>query len=164
MKENTFDIPAYKVAIVLVQNERNIPHESEDYEQAIAEERVIYVPFEDVDGLSVKEVKSWLGINEVMLQFYLQYNATSIRPSIIGQQLGIHKGTNFKSWFYIGEELLDERNDMTIDKALQQTMEELYFEMNDEQKRCIHCFFERYQDKTYAKTKAHIKRLQEQND
>lgn len=161
MKENTFDIPAYKVAIVLIQNEREIPHESEDYEKAIAEERVIYVPFEDVDGLSVKDVRKWLGINEVMLQFYSRYQATTMNGNYY---IGHHMGTMFKSWFYIGDEVLDERENMTIDKAVEQTMEELYPEMNEEQKRCIHCFFERYQDKTYAQTKRHIKRLQEQND
>ncbi|MBO5120465.1 MAG: hypothetical protein J6C28_02105 [Bacilli bacterium] len=160
MKENTFDIPAYKVGIVMIQNERNVPHESEDYEQAVNEERVIFVPFEDVDGLSVKDVRRWLGINEIMLYFYCRYQAKSFGRNVIGH----HQGTIFKPWFYIGEEVLDERENMTIDKAIEQTMEELYPEMNDEQKSCIHCFFERYQDKTYAKTRQHIKRLQEQNN
>ena len=156
MKEKSYDIPAYKVGIVVIEEEPNISHTIEDYQKAIDEKRVTYVPFEDVDGLSTKYVKEWLRINEVMIQFYNQYQTITLNNN---QQIGFHQGLGCISYFYIGEEIIDERLDMTIDKTVEQTMEELYTGLDDETKRCVCCFFERYQDKTYSKTKRHINKI-----
>ena len=61
---------------------------------------------------------------------------------------------------YIDEVMLDKNSEKTIDKLYEEYMEENYIRSDDYTKRMYRCFFERYQDGSYEKTKERIKRLE----
>ena len=157
MKKQTYDVPAYKVGIVVIPGKKNVEHTIEDYQSAIETKQAIIVPFEDVDGLLVKEVQELLNTKEVFLQFYNQYQNWDLK---ICNQLSLNLGRKFKLWFFIGN-ILEENLTIPIDRLVENTIEDLYDTLDSEQKRCAHCFFERYQDKSYELTKERIKRLEE---
>lgn len=158
MKKKTYDVPAYKVGLILIEGEENIEHSIYDYEWAIDKGKEIIVPFEDVDGLSVREVQEWLHIEEIYLQFYYQFQSQNLKIN----QISKHAATAYKTWFFIGN-IQEEDLDTPIDQVIENTMEKLYDTMDDEAKTYIHCFFERYQDKSYDITKERIKRLENNN-
>ena len=155
MKKKTYDVPAYKVGLILIEGERNIEHSKEDYELAIKTQREIVVPFEDVDGLSVREVQALLSTKEIYLCFYYRFQSESLKNNRMAQnEAGI-----FKVGVHISE-FKEETLDKPIDEVIENTLEDMYDILEPEQKRFAYCFFERYQDKNYKKTKKRIKRLE----
>ena len=161
MKKQTYDVPAYKVGILAIQNERNKNHTVEDYQRAIDSQRVTIVPFEDVDGLLVSELQELLGLKEVMVQFYYKYQTQEIVRS---SRMHYDQAIVYAMWFYIGEDILEENLSKPIDQVIEEILEELYDKQDETEQRYANCFFERYQDKSYELTKQRIKRLTEQKD
>ena len=155
MKKNTYDVPAYKVGLVLIEGEQNIEHSKEDYELAIKTQREIVVPFEDVDGLTVREVQSVLKTKEIYLCFYYRFQSEILKNrGMVQNEAGIFKVGIHIAGF--SEETLEK----PIDEVVENTLEDMYNTLEPEQKQFAHCFFERYQDKSYKKTKKRIKRLE----
>ena len=156
MKKNTYDVPGYKVGIIVIPNSPEKEHEIEDYQKSIDEKKAIIVPFEDVDGLFVNDVLSLLQTKSIFVQFYSQYQNLDLKNH---NQMSLSIGRKFGVYIFIGN-ILEENLTMPIDELVGDTIEELYDTLDDEQKRYAHCFFERYQDKNYKATKKRIKRLQ----
>ena len=71
-------------------------------------------------------------------------------------------GTEFKNTGL--DDYLDEHREETIDKLLEELMERYYMQVDDISKRMYRCFFERYQDGSYEKTKERVKRLEMQSN
>ena len=155
MKENTFDIPAYKFFAVKI-NDGKKSHtydEYEDYMRAYNNSKknsieCIYIPFENIDGLEVKEVRKLLKTSEIMIVIATSYND------------GNYDGINIINLYYMPEEFLDEKEMERIDKVIDENMSEAYIDYNDSFKKTARCFFERYQDGSHRKTKKRIRKLE----
>lgn len=160
-KKKTYDVPAYKVGILVIRGEDNINHTIKDYQRAIAEKKITIVPFEDVDGLTISEVQELLKTKEIMLQFYHQYQTWMLYSN---NRVDLNQGIYLKSYIYVGDDILEENLLKPIDQVIENTIEELYDTFDSDQRRAAHCFFERYQDKKYKLTKQRIKRLQNEKN
>ena len=68
------------------------------------------------------------------------------------------------NWFYFYPNYLDKNRESTIDKLLEEYMEKRYILQDEDTKRLYRCFFERYQDGSYLKTKERIKKLEMQGN
>ena len=156
MKKQTYDVPAYKVGIVQIKNsDPSVSYSPDEYESAISEKRAFLIPFEAVDGLECQEVQKFLKVKDVMLEFYADFNSKGLDGFLEKRHI------RFETWFYIAGDWLEENKTTPIDQVVETALEEFYEEMDPLQKRCAHCFFERYQDKSYELTKERIKRLEE---
>ena len=62
--------------------------------------------------------------------------------------------------YYIPEEFLDDKEMERIDKIIEENMSEDYINYDDFHKKMARCFFERYQDRSYKKTKKRIRKLE----
>ena len=71
MKENTFDVPAYKF-FVLKTNDNRRTHNIDYYNSLISMSTptpsdITLIPFENVDGLEIAEIRDLIGTNEVFV-------------------------------------------------------------------------------------------------
>lgn len=138
MKDNSFNIPAYKFAIIKFKDDYGINYtDSKEIRQKIKENRIYtLVPFEDIDGLEFDELKGLGKNNHFALICYTSWNYTYINDSSFIVQ-NINNILTFN--LYEGER---------IDKKLEEKMLEHYENASEEVKKYIRCFLERYQDKT----------------
>ena len=154
MKENTFDIPAYKFFAMKI-NDGRVSHTSDHYNFLITNnymDNSILIPFENIDGLDVEEMRTLLQTDEIVILGTTHYEGKcSDDPLYVLDNTGI---------LYFPREYLDERKNMSIDKICEEYMEEDYMNNNEPMKRMYRCFFERYQDGSYEKTKERIKKLE----
>lgn len=162
MRENTFDVPAYKFFTVKINDGRSF-HTFTDYKTVlnknnIKKNDILLIPFESIDGLKVEEVRELLGTKELFLLGTTYYKAANFieRSEKISQPATV---CNFKG-VYFEDTFLNENCKKTIDKLYEEHMEEAYLTSNENTKRMYRCFFERYQDGSYEKTKERIKRLE----
>ena len=155
MKNNTYDVPAYKFGIVKIEVEGTTPDKyfPSDYECAITSGQCTIIPFENVDGLTVDDVTSFLKTKELHLIAYVSYEKAYIGGCGVFRDIvmQIHADNN----------LLDHNPTKTVDKVFEKILESHYNHMTDKAKRVSNCFFERYQDKSYEDTKSRIKRLEQ---
>ena len=158
MRENTFDVPAYKFFAWKI-NDGKKYHTYDDYNFSIsnANNRIIFFPFENIDGLKVQEVQSLLSTSEIVIVgcLYCHFKDSEDREFY-----------NFDKakWFYFDSNNLKEHRDETIDKLLEEYMEIDYMSEDKYIKRMYRCFFERNQDGSYEKTKERVKRLEMQSN
>lgn len=155
MKENTFDVPAYKFFVLKIADgirEHNYNHYHSFTSTGTHYSPVTFIPFENVDGLEVDELRRLIGTNEVFIlgATYCELNSTMGPISKFGNTIEI----------YFGKDFLDHKKNMTIDAICAEAMEEKYVTRNDREKRMYRCFFERYQDKSYKKTKERIRKIE----
>ena len=105
----------------------------------------------------MEEVQSLLSTSEIVIagRLYCYFNYGEGRDSY-----------NFDkaNWFYFDPNYLKEHRDETIDKLLEECMERDYMSKDEYTKRMYRCFFERYQDGSYEKTKERVKRLEMQSN
>ena len=154
MRDNTFDVPAYKFFAWKI-NDGQKYHTYDDYNYSISNtnNRIIFFPFENIDGLKIQEVQSLLSTSEIVIagSLYCHFNYGEGRDSY-----------NFDkaNWFYFDPNYLKEHRDETIDKLLEECMERDYMSKDEYTKRMYRCFFERYQDGSYEKTKERIKKIE----
>lgn len=153
MKENTYDVPAYKFFIVKI-NDGKKEHSPDEYTHILYNNpnRIIRIPFEDVDGLTIQEVKDLLHRSDIVLLSCISYEG---EPGILQ-----HSVLNI---FYVDFKDDNLKEDDTIDKVFERLMEKNYMQVDDTAKRVMQCYFERYQDKSYEKTKQRIMSLVMQN-
>ena len=145
MKENTFDVPAYKFLVLKIDDGKksHTYNEYREYLQSYINYK-IYIPFENIDGLEVKEVRDLLNTREIMIVTAINYN----------NNIGI------VNLYYLPEEFLDDKEMERIDKIIEENMSEDYINYDDFHKKMARCFFERYQDRSYKKTKKRIRKLE----
>ncbi len=156
MKENTFDVPAYKF-FVFKTNDSLRTHSIFYYNSLISASTsiprdVTLIPFENVDGLEISEIRDLIGTDEVFVFGSLYYERWSNGNRYIDNIANIKP-------IYLSKEYLDNRKDKTIDKVCEEYMEEHYVDSNDSTRRMYRCFFERYQDKNYEKTLDRVRKL-----
>ena len=144
MRENTFDIPSVKFCIGYDSN-------LNDKRICKINEHFIFVPFEDVDGLTIDDVLKTIKKGE----FY--FYAIALTKDITGKiydrgDLVIEKF----DWSSLQTQKLE-----LIDKVVEKRLEEKYNSASYQEQRIYKCFFERYQDGSYEKTKERIKKLKD---
>lgn len=68
MKENTYDVPAYKFFIIKI-NDGKKEHSPVEYTHILYNNpnKSLRIPFEDIDGLTIQEVKDLLHISDIVL-------------------------------------------------------------------------------------------------
>lgn len=138
MKSNTFDIPAYKYAIKLTNGK--------------------YVPFDNFDGLTLKEVYYilWNENDKKKYPYHEKNNSISF-VCYYGEEC-----PNKKEIFSLvfSKEKVEEYKDLYIDKVIENDLEILYNNIEKPSiKKAIRCFFERYQDNTHQDTLSRIKKI-----
>ena len=143
MRENTFDIPSVKFCIGYnsIPNGKPICKFNEDF---------IFVPFDDVDGLTIDDVLKTIKKGE----FY--FYAIALTKDITGE---IYNRGDFVVEKFIWSDLQTQKLER-IDKVIEKIFEEKYSQVDEQEQRIYRCFFERYQDGSYEKTKERIKRLE----
>lgn len=154
MKENTFDVPAYKFFVLKIDDGIKI-HSVDDYKPFIYARPIdnyVTIPFDDVDGLEVEEIRDLIRTDDIVIFGAISYKLDR------GDIPKIYMA--YINALYFDKEYLDDKSDMTIDKIVEKFMEERYKTSDDRTKRVYRCFFERYQDGSYEKTKERIKRLE----
>ena len=146
MKENTYDVPAYKFFIVKI-NDGKREHSVNEYTYLLQNnpKPCLPIPFEDVDGLTINEVKEFIHINDTVLLGCISYK----------DEYGILRSNRATAIFvdFKDDNMKDED---TIDKVFEWQIEKYYMEVDDTAKRMFRCYFERYQDKSYEKTRQRI--------
>lgn len=152
MKENTYDVPAYKFFIIKI-NDGKKEHSPDEYTHILYNNpnRSLRIPFEDIDGLTIQEVKDLLHISDIVL---LGCNAYEDHGVFQHSVLNI---------FYVDFKDDNLKEDDTIDKIFECLMKKNYMQVDDTSKRTMRCYFERYQDKSYEKTRQRISSLMMQN-
>ena len=142
MRENTFDIPSVKFCIGYI----SVP-----YEKIIEEFNEVFslVPFEDVDGLTIDDILNTIRKGE------FDFFAISLTKSIVNENYDI--GYLVREKF--DSDSLQTQKSERIDKFIEKRFEEKYSQVDEQEQRIYRCFFERYQDGSYEKTKERIKRL-----
>lgn len=133
MRENTFDIPSVKFCIV------------NDFFSN-------YIPFEYVDGLTIDDIPH---IYRRGFYFYAITLPKDFAGEICDQCQWIFVIENFY-WSALQTQKLER-----IDKVIEKRFEEKYNQVDEKTQRIYNCFFERYQDGSYEKTKERVKRLKD---
>ena len=74
MKENTYDVPAYKFFIVKIHDGKR-EHSVNEYTYSLQNNPncILRIPFEDVDGLTIHEVKGLLDTSDIALLGCIAY-------------------------------------------------------------------------------------------
>ena len=154
MKENTFDVPAYKFFVLKI-NDGLSSHNVSYYNFYLSKTNprdINLIPFENVDGLEISEIRDLIGTNEVFVFGSLYYERWNNSNNHIDNIANIKP-------IYLSKEYLDNRKDKTIDKVCEEYMEDHYVDSSDSTRRMYRCFFERYQDKNYEKTLDRVRKL-----
>lgn len=153
MKDNTYIIPAidFYVAVPMFKCYR-----TEEMDIQMKEDVCFYIPFSQVDGLTIKEL------------FCIEkfQNGFSV--------CAINKIENFEPknkvlvrnivdilFFPCIERIPDSEKNKRIDKLVEEDYELLYSDANDEKRKIYTCFFEKYRDSSYSETKKRIDKLLE---
>ncbi len=159
----TFDIPAYKFAILKVtgsyKNQIDLySHNLEKVEkitnQAIENNFVELIPFEYVDGLTVEETQQVLKLTSPILTCcYVEYS------SITAGDDTKQRIINILHTLVLSKEETGNNPTTKIDELIEKSWEKIYSVVNDKAKRIIRCFFERYQDASHQETVERVKKL-----
>lgn len=153
MKENTFDVPAYKFFAWKI-DDGQVSHTLDDYKFLFDNDgSMISIPFENIDGLKVVEVQTLLSTSEIVISGGSYYSLNYGKNGTFGK-------FDIVNLFYFHSDYLNEHREETIDKLLEKLMEREYVSIDESIKRMHRCFFERYQDGSYEKTKERIKKLE----
>ena len=160
MRENTFDIPAYKFFAMKI-NDGRVSHTIDDYKFLIDNgfsNNIMLIPFENIDGLEVQLVRGLLKTKDLFLLGTMYYKPINFIKNYdeINQPVNI---CDIRA-VYFDKMDLDKNCQKTVDKLWEEYMEENYISSDDYTKRMYRCFFERYQDGSYEETKKRIKRLE----
>ena len=116
MRENTFDVPAYKFFAWKI-NDRLKYHSYDDYKFSISKTNnsIIIIPFENIDGLKVQEVQTLLSTSEIVVSGGLYYSF-NYGEGRVSQKL------DNSNWIYFAPDYLNEHREETIDRLLEEFM------------------------------------------
>ena len=153
MKENTYDVPAYKFFIVKI-NDGKRKHSANEYTYLLQNNPncILRIPFEDVDGLTIHKVKGLLHTSDTSLFDCIAYK----------NEYGMFQSSAAIA-IYVDFKDVNIKEDDTIDKVFERQMEKNYTGADDTANRMMRCYFERYQDKSYEKTRQRILSLMMKN-
>ena len=152
MKKNTYDVQAYQFRIFTSNKEYKScgDNEWQDFLLSITRDpSFLSIPWENVDGLTIKEVLECLNrdyifltggvalVNEDWDSLYRTIYTFSLEPSFLSQN-----------------------KEKRIDEIIEEIMEKQYKNANVEAQRLFKCFFQRYQDNSYEETVERVKKLE----
>lgn len=165
MKENTFDVPAFKFFLIKV-NDNKALHTRKEYENSLNNRNFYMIPFENIDGLRVEEACDLLGINDFLLIGTMYYKSSNNFLYSVANTLKYSEDMGICSFrgIYLDECFLKTRLKKRIDKIFEELMERDYMISDEYTKRIYRCFFERYQDGSFQKTKERVKKLEIENN
>ena len=156
MKNDTFDIPAYKFCIL---RDNRIDKDTLKVMPKIVFNESQMIPFENVDGLTVGEVESFLDTNPILCMCYIDCGRDKLSDSGIIHTVGT---------LCLDSDFINVYQDMSIDDAFCMLLEENYFNKEIEEievlQKVARCFFERYKDFSHNDTKERVKRLEKKNN
>lgn len=154
MKQNSYDVPAYKFGIFKFKNTyggNGKRPTSKQLQDALGSQsdNLDFIPFDNVDGLMINEVEECLNTKDILFVMYTQ--------SSVNTPYG--REDNLRTYFQIYMNLDEEEG--TIEEALGATLAGGYCNELDKptSQRAVKCFFERYLDYSPRKTKKRIKYL-----
>ena len=134
MRENTFDVPAYKFFILKI-NDGLKMHSYSYYQSLISrgfQGKHTLIPFENIDGLEVGEMRNLIKISEILILGATYYEECT-------NNCYIHNLANINT-LYFSSECLDDKKNLTIDKICEERMEQEYLRSDDYTKKCIDAF------------------------
>lgn len=153
MKPDTYDIPAYKFAI-LVSKENIYSKNARDYFAYLVSQvnynNVNTIPWENFDGLNVRDVLELTEQEHICLSCYVGWQASDICTCY---------NTNIRNTLLLDSSFLTAHIDEPIDKVVESAMMQKYNLSNSDTKIVYKCFFERYQDKSHEETLQRIQKL-----
>ncbi len=160
--KDSYDIPAYKFGIIKLNNDvalklleranNNIPMIFDVINQVGQFNEVSLIPFDDVDGLTIKEVQEALKIRgPIIMSCYNHINFINPQKD--------YSQANLLNSFVLSKDVVEANQNTSIDQAMEQMLESGYSNYPEEAKRMCRCFFERYQDKTHQDTVDRINKI-----
>lgn len=155
MKRETYDLPAYKFAII-ASRKRTYATTDEEYtkelDSAIQRGNCIIVPWENVDGLTIREVLTVLNKKGFIFACYADWE----------DRYEIPFKHNFQMFYLltITPKFAQEKSDEPVDKVIENQMLANYTNANDTVKKVCRCFFERYQDRSHQETVDRIRKIE----
>ncbi len=160
MKDNTYIIPAINFYILKEPKGLRVPSTNAtikyQFNEQINKQNYCLVPFEEVDGLTVSEMKSSLGIENY---FAIVAVNEVHKQVIVGGNKYIRNGFSFfdMATFSLTADILN----IEISKLFERYIQNSYSNLNDSQKRLYCAFLEKYRYQDYGKTKQKIKEIEE---
>lgn len=146
MKNNTFDIPTYRFYIVRHEDSAYNITGISSYKNSIESGRYSIIPYEEVSGLTFKDLKD-IGLKgEVFIACFCDFNS-------------INKKRYRIPIFYAPHEVCRELDDEVIDDIVIESLEQKYNAASDYEKRIYNCFFERHQDLSHEHTVERINKI-----
>lgn len=160
--KDSFDIPAYKFGIIKLNNDvalklleranENIPMTFDFIKQICQFNELSLIPFDDVDGLTIKEVQEALKIRgSIIMSCYNHVNFLNPQKN--------HSQVNLLNSFILLKDEVEANQNTPIDQAMEKMLENGYSNYPEEVKKMCRCFFERYQDKTHQDTVDRINKI-----
>ena len=158
MRQDSFDIPAYRFYIVIP--EFKYFHGVERYEDSINRNQCSYIPYEEIEGLTFGDYGDITHRYEIFIGCFCELNSTKNR---------VYRLPIFYCHPYYEEKTVErceskldypELKDRLIDEVVTEHLEEQYAKASDYEKRIYRCFFERHQDFSHNDTKERVKRLE----
>ena len=165
MLENSYDATGIKFGIIISSelpeysdliNSNDIDLVTQTLEKVISNcEKVRFIDFSQIDGLKVKEVLELTsGVQLKDAFIFTAYN--NFKHSAIDLGYGQSNGRN-----YIRKTILFDKceryKEMTIDKKIEEYIIENYDNSDEDEKRWMRCFLQRYRYGTQEKTNEFIK-------
>ncbi len=149
MKNNTFDIPAYKFALVKFDEDISKDKYTTDF-MINNPDKIHIIPFENVDGLTAKDIK---------LLFHQEHNYF-LFICYISFDYKNKFGIEYRFQNFILPILLDIPDEIRIDTFIRDHMQKWYNNTTEDFQKIFGCFLERYcyQDQTEV-----LKRIKESN-
>ena len=157
MKQETYDIPAYKFALIIPRGSIYATDEryGKELKNYAKDGEIVTAPWENFDGLTVGEVLNSLN----------QKGFAFICYTIWKDKNGIPTSHNVSAPLFsiftpdFAQTVINE----PLDKLLENHLETIYPNANDIVKKICRCFFERYQDKDYQETVGRVKKIINKN-
>lgn len=146
MYKDSYDIPAYKFGFIM-------DYSSIDYNHDTVEDKInthdegILIPFEDLDGLTLAEIKEVYNFTHENARFrFICYYGVKNE-----NRYGLVYGLGYIVKYCLNLDNLYE-NSSRIDRIIELKLMNLYASASADEKKVFKCFFERYQDKTHEET------------
>lgn len=146
MKNNTYIIPGIHFYIVIP---KNSDLSLEQFRLEILKSKGQFIPFEQIDGLTIGEMSNALNIN-----IGFAFCAASHIKSTDG-----NSKLHVLDTLFFPMEYIKKQKDFTIDKVIEKNYEHRYITESNRYRQIFNSFFQKYQDDSYEKTKDRIVKI-----
>ncbi len=126
--KNNYDIPAYHFCIVKKQMTKNEKEMRSGVFYVDKQVKKTLIPFENIDGLLINEVKEVLGIKSITIACTVN---TGAEERILSE-------------FCFSSQMLEEKEEDTINSLMKDYCYEHFPDASLEEQRRMNCFLERY--------------------